>query len=222
MKKQIQNKKRSKKRQPLRLATFTVVALFLLQGCGLSHVDPEESCNFMQSKEQQRLSWGENVPVTVHIHKSVPRKFRQDIIEAMEHWNQQMGRTLLELGIEGINGASLPKRDGHSIVYWLNTWDKTPSAEQGRTTVYSRGARIHEADIRINNRDFDFFSTNDFSEQATWSKVHVKSLLIHEFGHFLGLDHDDSHGSVMNSGLASGAIRDHVSSQDIESLSCEY
>ena len=261
------------------------MALAFLQGCDRK-LEPEESCYFIQNGQLRRVSWKNNIPIKLYVHKSVPDVFHQDIKDAVEHWNQKIGRVLFEIEAWYIDGKAEPKRDGHSVIYWLKSWEEHKSNEQGRTTVYWRGDQIYEADIRINGQNFEFFAGNgessgdnngdeepndngdeepngngdeepndngeqpndngeqpndngeqpdgdnekdgehshDDREDFTFGlgKVHFKSLIIHELGHALGLDHNEEQGSVMNSSLASGVIRAEVGMQDTSSLKCEY
>ena len=196
---------------------IAVMALFWLPGCG-PELKPEESCYFIQNQQFRRISWGDNLPVKLYVHEGVPEEFHEDIKETIELWNQGMGRTLLEIESFYLSGAPEPKRDNHSVIYWLETWEENKSNEQGRTTIHWRGDRIYEADIRINAKNFKFFT----GDTVVMDQVHFKSLLLHELGHALGLDHREGPGSVMNPSLANGMLRDHVGEREKESLSCEY
>ena len=50
----------------------------------------------------------------------------------------------------------------------------------------------------------------------------IISLTFHEFGHALGLAHNDSQDSVMQASLGYGEVRVSVSKDDQSSMACEY
>lgn len=187
-----------------------------LQACA-QKPQPEESCNFVQNGEQQRVSWGADTPVVLFIDSSVPQDFYEPIRQATAEWNRVVGREVLKIGgWTRTNGA--PAQDGANVIYFLKTWENDKPNEQARTTVYWANDRIYEADIRINGRNFDFFTTED----PIAGRVDVQSLLLHEFGHVLGLAHTQGGESVMVKSLANATLRRKPSPVDVDSLRCEY
>lgn len=105
------------------------------------------------------------------------------------------------------------------MIYWMNQWEDDRRTEQARTTVYWTGDRIYEADIRINGEFFNFYG-GDGAE--SFSGVDMESLMVHEFGHVLGLSHNDGKGTVMAVTLSSGTLRRTPGKDDLDSLRCEY
>lgn len=144
--------------------------------------------------------------------------YQSVVQDAMAAWEIASGRKLFELQTEVIDGPMLPRQDSKNVLYLMDAWEANKPSEQGRTTVYWIGDQIYEADIRINAANFKFFL--DVPQFA--SDVHLLSLLIHEFGHVLGLKHHDGDRSVMATYLASSTQRDELSSVDIRDLRCEY
>ena len=189
----------------------------LFQACA-EKPQPEESCNFVQNSLKQRVSWENDVPVVFYIHRSVPGPFFGAIEQAIEEWNIKAGRELIKIG-GWTNSGEKPEKDGANIVYWLNSWEKDRPFEQARTTIYWSEDRIYEADIRVNSKNFNFF----WVEDPIVGHVDVQSLLLHEFGHALGLAHaPNTQESVMVTTLASATLRREAQSVDLSSLSCEY
>ena len=198
---------------------FIIVVLVFLQACGRP-VKPEEPCNFVQNAVKQRISWNEDMPIEMMVHKSVPKEYVGAIRETMDAWNKLMGKELLKVSIVGVGGSPLPEKDNFSIIYMLDEWDANKPREQARTSVYWRGSQIIESDIRINNVNFEFSVNND----GEAGKVDLHSLLIHEFGHVLGLGHIEEQASVMHAELAKGQVRRELplGGPDYLSLICEY
>lgn len=177
----------------------------------------------MQNSDLQRVSWGPETPISFSIHTSVPEKYRAAIQAAADRWNTTAGRSLIKiLGVS--NGSGVPSQDAFNVIYWMSDWDTRQTNEQARTTIYWVGARIYEADIRVNARDHRFFWSADPEE----GKLDVESLLVHEFGHAIGLSHPEEKTSVMVKALAvAGSTPDFQARRtptvfDANSIRCEY
>jgi hypothetical protein len=168
------------------------------------------------------VSWENNIPVDLYLDASVPAEYESSIKAAINKWNA-IGQSVAGhnfFTLRGGNpGSAKPTQDNFSKIYVLNTWESNKSTEQARTTVYWSGNRIYEADIRINDKDFDYYFSDTTPD---YTKVHLESLLIHELGHVLGLAHTETSGSVMNASLANGKVREEPGNMDISSLKCEY
>jgi hypothetical protein len=177
---------------------------------------PEQSCNFVQNGDQQRVSWGGSVPVNVYIDDSVEARFYPDIMAAAKQWNEKIGHEVLRIALA--NSVGRPAQDGANIIYQMSSWEYDRRNEQARTTVYWAGDRIREADIRINNAYFSF-STSDL---LIANRVDMQSLMVHELGHVLGLAHTNVAGSVMAKTLPSATPRRELSATDLKSIRCEY
>ncbi len=198
------------------------LAAFGLQACGL-RPEPQESCNFVQNGDQQRVSWGAQTPVLLYIHEdSVHRDYYEAMKSAAEVWNKSVGRDVLKIaGVTRKGPSNVP--DGVNLISFQRDWDGDP-LEQARTTIWWAGEKIYEADIKINER-FKFFGGN--TPEA--DKIDMQSLMIHEFGHVLGLKHVDVPPSVMVPTLASASssrpesgFRRKLSEIDKKSVGCEY
>jgi predicted Zn-dependent protease len=197
-----------------------LAGLLLTQACS-RELPPQEACSFVQNSQSRRVSWGPDVPVDMYVDRSVPVNMEPSVRNAINQWNNQFGKNLIRYKGYSDVGSDSPSRDGYSKIYFMNTWDENKTTEQARTTVYWSGSRIYEADIRINDKNFNFFTSEDvtaFSDQ----RVHLDSLIIHELGHVLGLSHNEASSSVMRASLAYGYIRDEIEKEDLSSLACEY
>lgn len=178
----------------------------------------EEDCNFVMSSQVQRVSWKNDLPVTMYIHSSVPSEYKESIRLAAAQWNYKLGKTffMIQDGLESLNAES--SKDSLNVIYWKNTWEASRSNEQARTTIHWRGDKIIEADLNVNAKDNVFAS---FGEIAP-GKVDFVSLMVHELGHVMGLQHIQGEESVMNPTLAQNTQRAEPSETDLNSLKCEY
>ncbi len=200
------------------------VVLFLaanavwIQACGKQNLT-QEPCNFVQNSEGQRVSWGGGSKVSFYVDQSVPTQYFAAIQAAADSWNQKLGRQQIVIaGWAQKPGAS--GQDSLNVIYFLNTWDANLSNEQARTTIYWSANRITEADILVDAKNFTFSTTGPQPGQ-----VDLQSLVLHEFGHALGLKHvvsDTSVTSVMVPTLAYDYLRRTPQDFDLASLKCEY
>lgn len=178
----------------------------------------EPGCNFVQNADQQRVSWKENLPIHLRVHKSVPRPALLPIRRAIADYANVLGKTIFVIDDWQAEGPGTPQKDGVSTIYWLKQWEVSGAKQQARTTLYWNGDQINEADIRINAANFGFTDDAAISPR----KIDLESLMVHELGHVLGLSHDTTPGSVMNFFLKDGQLRRNVGVVDLASLHCEY
>nr|BFD62374.1 hypothetical protein BdHM001_10550 [Bdellovibrio sp. HM001]BFD67722.1 hypothetical protein HAGR004_27440 [Bdellovibrio sp. HAGR004] len=189
----------------------------------------QEDCGFVQNVYGERISWKSDVPVTMHLHESVPDSMVPAIRSAAATWARTAGRDIIKIvEYPRETGPLNPHKDGRNVIYFMNTWEANRSSEQGRTSVYWIGDLIKEADIRLNAADFSFYwngsglTTAAKPERKSSSPVNIEALVLHEMGHVLGLKHKDNNGSVMATYLSSGDDRVNLAGTDTASLQCEY
>lgn len=198
---------------------LTLVVGVLVQACA-PQLSPQQSCNFVMSSDSQRVSWGSQVPVILYVDSSVPPEFYESIRKGIERWNSDLGREVLKLG--GWTSAYATERqDGVNVIYWVSgrRWptDSVNKDKQAITTIYWAADRIFESDIRINNDGFSY-STGELAA----GRVDFESLIVHELGHVLGLEHSSAAGTVMAVKLKDNTDRRKPAPIDIQDLKCEY
>ena len=183
--------------------------IFLLITSCYRTLSSQQSCNFVQNNDKQRLHWNNKFPIKIHIDTSVP-----------EIAYPAINRAIIEFNNNAIQSSQifLPANDSYVTIYWRNTWDGAVPNEQATTTLSFVGSEIYKADIQIDayNFTFNYDNTNDFSD------VDLESLIVHELGHVLGLAHTSKLGSVMHPTLTNGEVRRQLGLVDINDLACEY
>lgn len=178
----------------------------------------EDECGYIQNEFGQRVSWKTRVPVEFLVSKSIPAEFYEDLTEAAEIWNRASGKKIIVINVSQLDTTEFSTSDLKNTITGYTEWDDTKSTQQAVTIVKYKGALISEADIKINLKDFVYYT----KDPQNSSQVHFGSLLVHELGHALGLKHGLVKPTVMWSTLASSLIRTNLSSADTTSLGCEY
>lgn len=211
---------------PLKIKILSLLLIsfaLIFQACGRKP-PAQEACNFLQDKNQQRVSWKTTQPISFLVHESVPKDAYEAISEAVEVWNKALGRPLFRIDAWGVSGPGQPTRDGYNVIYWMKEWGADKAREQASTTVIMAGHQILEADIRINNKNYQFHRS--ISEEV--AGVDLMSLMVHELGHAAGKTHPDdrtlelAEATVMAPSLSNNQARRELSKFDVAALQCEY
>ena len=166
--------------------------IFLFSSCTPK---PHNDCGFLQDVYGNRISWKDKYPVTLYIHKSVPKELRPAIYRAAATWENIIGRKVLDISDDSTKLSSEPSRDGKNGIYFLSNWESDRLSEQGRTSVLWAGDEIQEADIRLNHFKYSFYDSvpdQVVSSIAAQSRAYgepnvaysFEALMLHEMGHF--------------------------------------
>ncbi len=200
------------------LAHFIAIGslIFILNGCGVKK-EAEEPCGFVQNVYGERISWKSNSAIPLFVHESFPAQYIPALNNAIKSWEVSLGRPVFYIAQTNYQSSS-PQQDGVNVIYWLRSWEANRPNEQARTSIYWVGDEIKEADIRVNAKNFAFYT----GQRGEPGSVHLDSLLVHELGHVFGLKHKESGGSVMATYLSSLTQRMKIASVDLQDIRCEY
>lgn len=162
----------------------------------------DTNCGFSKNVYGIRVKW-DSLPIVVRIDKFVPKEYIPSIENALLKWNST--------GIEFFKlSDTLPSK---VVVYNVTDWKRHPR-EQGVTRLYWEAASITSATVAINSDKFEYF----FGKKG--KGVSLDSLMVHEFGHVIGLVHYE--GSVMNPYLAKDTYVAEIGKHEIDSINCVY
>ncbi len=175
-----------------------------------------ENCHYVRNTVGQIVSWKSLVPVRFYISKQIPEVWHEPIREAAQSWKTISGRQLIELDITSLDSVT-SANDRKNIIYWTDSGTLF-QYQQAQTLTRWMKNQILDADIIINARDFNFYAENP----EAYNLIHFKSLLIHEFGHALGLKHTEQNISVMYPELGFLQVRSSLAVADVTSVKCEY
>lgn len=177
-----------------------ILSLFMFS-CAQDDTD----CGFLKNQYDERISWL-STPVSVSINNNVPNHLRDDIYAAADQWNKDYGRDLIII-----------KSDSDNVISFEYTWPYDRKQQAITRVIYS-GNIIIQANIIVNSRDYSYYS----GHETFTNRVNMKSLMIHELGHVLGLGHKDNITSVMYPYLAANTEYNRIYKIDLNSLLCEY
>lgn len=204
---------------PVKRKWLLLMMISLMASACAKKVEPEEACNFVQNSSLQRVSWKGQFPIDFYIHENVGADNFRAIQSAMAQWEVRLRRPLFRIvGID--SGAAVNgEKDGRNVIVMSPDWEAQFTNEQARTTIFWAGDRVFEADIRLNGSGT--FQYSGLAEPET-GKVDMESLMVHELGHVLGLQHNEMGESVMATTLATATLRRIPGVTDVQSLQCEY
>ncbi len=188
-----------------------VLITFLLMSCTVS-VQPERVCGFI------RNSYGQNVhqrfPITFYVDDVVPENYRNDIEKAAQDWNYATGIDIFEYG--GISHFGNIYHNSMSVTWISDVWTRE-KMEQAYNHIEWSGETIASSSIYVDAVNWTF-STNDQRENGV---IDLESVMVHEFGHMIGLVHSRYAQSAMYPTLDRYTKRP-INDLDIQNIYCQY
>lgn len=157
-------------------------------------------------------AWGE-YPVRFELI-GVPKEAVPAIMRAAGNWNSNLGFEAIRI-LENPSALDLlPIHKINEIKWITKNWSFETTVE-ANTQAGPIGSAIANADIEINAVNFRL---NVTEHRNAAGDLDLESLMIHEFGHGLGLNHKNY--SVMQPRLANGQIRRDIDDESIAQVQC--
>lgn len=187
---------------------FILFSFIFIWGTGCGDDPSHKSCDaaisasgYLASKDCRLLSWGANIPIIISKEDSLPIEISTAINQAVNIWEAATGVDLFEIRPSVIRFQDelnhqfnlVGVRGGEN---WLNYPIEGKEGEPAKTVYFYRD-ELYNANI--------FF--NEAFVNGSKGKYDFVSIALHELGHVLGLDHDDTDTptkSIMNSKIKPG------------------
>jgi Matrixin len=120
-------------------------------------------------------------------------------------------------------GYSARYGNANSVVFRDERWPyESPYFELAATTITSDSdGVIHDADLEINTT-LPIFIAGETSAGGVVGAHDLRSIMVHEAGHFLGLDHSREDQAIMYATLQPGEVRSELSSDDVAAICDAY
>ncbi len=201
---------------------ITVLASNLI-GCGTSTIENRAVDLHVQNNTRAVLqkSWVGHDPIPYYISNNVPEEFVPVIQEAFQDWEEAVGRSLVDY--QGRTDAT-KSWDDRNVISWNREGDE--EGHLGMTYRKFSGSTILEADIEI-FRDPASYAILTCPNGASNCRVRsghydIKTNLLHEMGHFFGLEHTSAVGSIMNQHYGINTVVHNLDSDLVAELQDVY
>lgn len=204
-----------------KLAAFYLLILsFIFVSCGPSKDKPKADkkyCSNSYKAQSGETYYWRKLPIQFVVHSDFPEHLRPAIDKAAATWNKALGKTLIVIDKAPTSTKPL-LGDNQNTIYWEKSWTKQfleRLMKHGYTHLRTRADEITEADIYIDG-------VTSFSLDPNWFQTDLQTVLIHEMGHALGLDHSSDKKSVMFEALGLGEKFREIPQQETSALECIY
>lgn len=179
-------------------------------GCG-TDFKKQEKCGFLQDQYEERVT--ADLPIELYISDAVPEKYYNSIQLAINTWSIPLSKWAFQI-VDYKYHSVKNHQDGKNVLYiFYDHWNSNMTYS-GVINRYSYGNKMTESDIILNGFIYNF------SLDPAEEEMDFESVLLHELGHALGLDHTP--GTVMDAHLSTGTIRRDLTQIDIDNIRCGY
>lgn len=205
------------------LLFFSLYAALFISGCGQEPSGEHDQCSmstggYLITKNCRLLSWGNNLPIILTKEEPLPSDISIAIDDAARTWELATGMNLFEVQTQRMSVQSTINHQFNIIgIRGSQSWTGSPidgKVDEPAKTVYFYHTTLYNSNIFFNEA---------FLNEAKGNYDYF-SIALHELGHVLGLDHDDSTTpsiSIMNSKIKMKEKR-QLSERDITRVRSLY
>ena len=210
----------------IRFLLTLILASIFISACGMPEKARRKSTHGFSYDGRTFIGhWAGNSALNINISSSFSSDEISSIRSMGAQWNQSTtARTFFAFGgntTEKGSNADAYLDDGEFGIYksssWLSCYDTaTIAITQYSGTQNGDDVILERADIILNGRDYFKADGSD--------NINLPSVVLHEMGHFIGLDHqnDSSVSAVMKPTIKRGEIRKTITADDIDAVHSLY
>ena len=141
----------------------------------------------------------------------------RDLLDVSTRAWSRPGCTAARFVVDPTRTSGLGEDGRNDVIVHRTDWPPPlATGAAGHTIIYTLGARIVEADIHLNARDFKF------TIGAAPPAIDLQAILTHELGHVLGIGHSEGTRATMNAGLLSGIAARSLEKDDLDAVCALY
>ena len=179
-----------------------LLTVSLLVGCNPSAEVSEGSSTTTSINQEAPFIWGDKTfPKTVNISSSFSENEVLSMTQMATAWKTSVAnqKTFFEFGPAGNNNYNISDTDGVMGIYKATTWPSDVSDDAlAITQLFGRRYNVGtpdeyvsvvEADILVNYKPGSSAFSFDALDNGTDEGFDLRTIVLHEMGHFLGLQH---------------------------------
>jgi predicted Zn-dependent protease len=191
-----------------------LISLSSCSGKDDTHFNPANckgDTTFILSSNCEKVKWN-SLPVTITFDETITPEIREITVQATNVWEMTTGKDYFTF--DDINGRS---RESLNIITITpqNRWQGNADIENAKTYWTSQGKSMKQTNIHINERIFQ--------PDERGRTPDLFSIILHEFGHVLGLAHDlENRRSVMFDKLGNDDMIRELNQVDIDRINTLY
>lgn len=186
-----------------------------------------QNFKYDDNKSEKKYHWPkQSLPIVVAAPLGLKSLIERDYIDSCETWNRALGRKILSCVFEDFDGTHPMKKSPKlNRLYFTKDWASVYKysdrlAITRRIPTMTLGSTIAHANI-VFNMKYDFYFRSSLISMSE-VQYEFKRVLIHELGHFLGLEHESDGNSVMKDTVSNNDPFTDLKNVDIESIRKKY
>lgn len=201
----------------------TLFLSLLLTNCGPMRYDKND-CGFYMNLGR-RIGWSPyNLPIMFYIDPSVPKNMIPAIKKAADNWEKILGNSdLIEFTTDNPENSFMRSIvpdfvTNFNVILGDGSNQFTESRTNAKTYYTWSYPYLYKTDIVINLKDTNW----DLDDVIDSNKTDLTGVMMHEFGHALGLRHNETQMDSVMYPYAGNGQKLEANETDTNNIICHY